>query len=162
MSLIEFQLNANLIFIISDSQQKHNPKSKHSAPNHNVTSQSNKGSKAAPQPDTSANMVANVKQTAPSAVKEQQQQQQQPQPQQQPTIESKPAVPVTVQPEPAKVDSTNSGRSSEKTKQQQPPQPQPQPQPAEKVHSEESVTKRYVPILYVLPHFNWELSPKQR
>lgn len=156
MSLIEFQLNANLIFIISDSQQKHNPKSKHSAPNHNVTSQSNKGSKAAPQPDTSANMVANVKQTAPSAVKEQQQQQ--PQPQQQPTIESKPAIPVTVQPEPAKVDSTNSGRSSEKTKQQQPPQPQ----PAEMVHSEESVTKRYVPILYVLPHFNWELSPKQR
>lgn len=137
-----FVTNSEKCFqLFLDSQQKHNSKSKHSAPNHNVASQSNKGSKAAPQPDNSANMVANVKQTAPAAVKEQQPQQTQPHhqpPQQQPTSESKPVVPVAIQPtEPTKiVESTNSGRNSEKTKQQQPPQP------VEKVHSEDSVTKR--------------------
>lgn len=109
-------------FSFLDSQQKHNPKSKHSAPNHNVASQSNKG-KSGPQADHSTSMVANVKQTAPATAKEQ------------PSSESKPVVPIAVQPEPTKVDNTNSGRSSEKTKQQP-------PQPADKVHSEESVTKR--------------------
>lgn len=112
-----------LIFILFiDSQQKHNPKSKHSAANHNVALQSNKG-KAAPQTEPPTNMVANVQQPAPATVKEQ------------PQSESKP-VPVAVQQqEQTKAEITNSGRSNERTK-------QPSHQVTEKVHSEESLTKR--------------------
>lgn len=122
---IIFNFSFRFCFFLShciDSQQKHNPKPKHSAPNHNVASQSNKG-KAAPQPESATNMVANVQHTTPASAKEQ------------PQSESKP-VPVAVQQEQTKVDNTNSGRISEKSKQP--------PQQAEKVHSEESVTKRYV------------------
>lgn len=69
-------------------------------------------------------MVANLQQPAPTK--------------EQPTTEPKPVAPVVaVQPEPIKVENTNTGRSSEKPKQQQQP-----PQPVEKVHSEESVSKR--------------------
>lgn len=67
-------------------------------------------------------MVANVQQPAPATVKEQ------------PQSESKPVPVVVQQQEQTKVDSTNSGRSNERTKQPS--------QQAEKVHSEESLTKR--------------------
>ncbi|XP_031622161.1 eukaryotic translation initiation factor 4G isoform X2 [Contarinia nasturtii] len=102
-----------------DSQQKHNPKSKHSAANHNIAPSSNKGKAAAQTTDAPTNMVANVQQPAPAK--------------EQPQSEPKPVVPVTVQQEQTKVENTNSARSNEKTKQP--------PQQANKAHSEESVTK---------------------
>lgn len=70
-------------------------------------------------------MVANLQQPAPASTKEQ------------PAPEPKPVAPVAVQPEATKVENTT-GRSSsiEKPKHQQPSQP------VEKVHSEESVSKR--------------------
>lgn len=65
-------------------------------------------------------MVANVQQPAPAN--------------EQPQSEPKPVVPVAVQQELTKVDNTSSARSNEKTKQP--------PQQADKVQSEEGLTKR--------------------